>query len=51
MQHFKLDDIAGITINEQISERRIKLLASPTSNIKRQHFSVGVSIVEPGKVH
>jgi quercetin dioxygenase-like cupin family protein len=51
VQHFKLDEVAGVTINQQINERRIKLLASPTSSIKRHQFSVGVSIVEPGKIH
>ena len=51
MQHFSLDDVAGVTINKQINERRIKVLASPTSSIKRQQFSVGMSLIEPGKIH
>jgi quercetin dioxygenase-like cupin family protein len=51
MRHFKLDEVAGVTINQQINERRIKLLASPVSDVRREQFSVGVSIVEPGKVH
>jgi mannose-6-phosphate isomerase-like protein (cupin superfamily) len=51
VRHFKLDEVSGVTINQQINERRIKLLASPVSEIRRQNFSVGVSIVAPGKVH
>lgn len=51
MRHCKLDEVAGVIINKQINERRIKLLASPNSAIKREQFSVGVSIVEPGRIH
>jgi quercetin dioxygenase-like cupin family protein len=51
MKYFKLDDVAGVTINQQINERQIKLLASPVSSIQRQQFSVGVSIVAPGRIH
>jgi len=51
MRHFKLEDVPGVTINRQLNERQIKLLASPASIIQRQHFSVGVSIIDPGRVH
>lgn len=47
----KLEDIAGKIINEGENERTIKMLASLKSNIKREDFSVGVSIISPGKVH
>ncbi len=51
MKYFKLDDVAGVTINQQINERQIKLLASPVSSVRREQFSVGVSIIEPGRIH
>jgi transketolase len=51
MRHLKIDDVTSVTINKDINERRIKLLASPISSISRQQFSVGVSIVGPGKIH
>lgn len=51
MQHFTIDEVAGVTINENINERLIKLLASPISDIRREQFSVGLSIIAPGRVH
>ena len=51
VRHFKIDEVTGVTINEHTNERLIKLLASPISDVKRQQFSVGLSIIEPGRIH
>lgn len=41
----------GVFINEGINRREIKLLASPKSKIKRDDFAMGLTIIEPGKIH
>ena len=46
-----LGEIDGLTINEGINERTIKILASRNSIIKREQFTVGVSIIGPGQIH
>ncbi|MDR3592337.1 MAG: cupin domain-containing protein [Negativicutes bacterium] len=51
MYHTTLDKIEGVTINQDINERMIKVLASRRSAIKRDQFTVGVSIIGPGKIH
>lgn len=50
--HFtSLEEIDGITINEGLNERTIKILASHSSIINRDKFTAGVSIIGPGKIH
>lgn len=51
MIHFNIEEISGKTINEGIHERVIKILASKSSTIKRDGFTVGVSIINTCKVH
>ena len=51
MRHFRIDGIVGSTINEEIDEWRIKLLASSFSPVGSPHFSVDISIVGPGIIH
>ena len=50
-QHIHINRIKGKIINEGIYERKIKILSSPSSTIKRSDFTVGISIIGPGKVH
>lgn len=51
MQIININDIKGKVINQNINERTIKLLVSQKSKIKRENFSIGMSIIAPGKVH
>jgi len=46
-----IEHVKGKVINEGVNEREVRLLASPYSQIKREDFSVGVTIIQPGHVH
>ena len=48
---FHLNGIKGKIINKGVYEREIKILSSPSSTIKRLDFTVGISIIGPGKMH
>jgi quercetin dioxygenase-like cupin family protein len=51
MHRTSLEEMDGITINELLNERTIKILASRNSAIARDQFTAGVSIIGPGKIH
>jgi len=51
MQRLNIDEIPGTVINQGINQREVKLLASPNSQISREGFALGVTIVGAGKIH
>lgn len=47
-----IDAIKGKSINDgTVNQRRIKLIASPVSMIRRDSFGCGMTIMPPGHVH
>ena len=52
MQKFHIDDVKSRTLHGgTINERLSKVFASPVSTIKRDSFSFGMSLINPGQVH
>jgi len=50
-RYANIDDIPGISINKFPHDRVIKLLSSPFILRSSTHFAVGLSLIEPGRIH
>lgn len=46
-----VDNISGVSINSFPNDRLIKLLSSPSISRNSTHFAVGLSLIEPGRIH
>ena len=51
MKLINLYEQKGIKIGEGMNEREVKLFASPKSEIRREDFELGLTIIKPGQVH
>jgi mannose-6-phosphate isomerase-like protein (cupin superfamily) len=51
MKLINLYELEGMIIGDGINEREIKLYASPESDISRENFALGLTIIKPGQVH
>lgn len=47
----KVAELAGVRINEPPYDREVLLLASPLIARRSTHFAMGISVIEPGKIH